>query len=544
MSAGGGAAPAETDRAAAAGGPSAVRRPARRGLSRTALAAAGGMLLYAGHPPVDVAWAGPLALVPLLALARHCARGPRPLRAAAGWGLLAGLAFFGPLIWWLERFGVLPWALLSLLQASTVAAFVAGMAHWEGRRWRPAVAIVFWVALEAARSVFPLSGFPWGVLGYTQHDGGPLLPVARTLGVLGVSGVCAALGACAEEALHRVRRSPRHAAAPVLSAVATLLAAVGLGLIGPPPPTGRSLDMAAVQGNDIESTSAAGVARVQTGRIVRVAERMVEASRPLARAPGAPPDVVVWPENSLDADIRDTANAPVRALVSEALAVTRGSRLLAGAYLAGPRPDTLYNVQAEVLAPGRLGQMYRKRSAVPFAEYVPARRWLGWFPGLEQVPNDMLAGRRPQLLRFGDARLGTLICFENVFPELARSEVRAGAQLLLVSTSNASFGRTPMSRQHLAFSQLRAVESGRWLLHAGISGISGVVDPGGRVTRRTGLFNQAVVRADLPLIDGATPAVRLGGLVGPAAMVGAALVVAWPTVQRGLRLPRSSRRAR
>lgn len=537
MSGGGGAAPADTDRAAAAGDPSAVPRPARRGLWRPALAAAGGLLLYAGHPPVDAAWAGPLALVPLLALARDAARGPRPLRAAAGWGLLAGLVFFGPLIWWMERFGVLPWALLCLLQAAAVAAFVAGMAHWDGRPWRPVVAVVLWVGLEAARSVFPLSGFPWGVLGYTQHDGGPLLPVARTLGVLGVSGACAALAACAEEALHRVRRSPRLAAAPVLGAVATLVASGALGLVGPPPPTGRLLDMVAVQGNDIESTSAAGVARVDTGRIVRVAERMVEASRPLARAPGGPPDVVVWPENSLDADIRDAANAPVRALVAEALAVTDGSRLLAGAYLDGPRPNTLYNVQAEVTGPRRLGQMYRKRSAVPFAEYVPARRWLGWVPGLQQVPNDMLPGRRPQLLRFGDARIGALICFENLFPELARSEVREGAQLLLVSTNNASFGRTPMSRQHLAFSQLRAVESGRWLLHAGISGISGVVDPAGRVTRRTGLFRQAVVRADLPLVDGWTPAVRLGGLVGPVAMLGAALVAAWPALERRL-LPR------
>ncbi|MDP9021309.1 MAG: apolipoprotein N-acyltransferase, partial [Actinomycetota bacterium] len=307
------------------------------------------------------------------------------------------------------------------------------------------------------------------------------------------------------------------------------------GLVGPPPPTGRSLDVAAVQGNDIESTSAAGVARVQTGRIVRVAERMVEASRPLARAPGGPPDVVVWPENSLDADIRDTDNASVRTLVAEALDLTEGSRLVAGAYLQGPRPNTVYNVQAEVVAPGRLGQMYRKRSAVPFAEYVPARRWLGWLPGLEQVPNDMLPGRGPQLLRFGDARVGTLICFENVFPGLARGEIREGAQVLLVSTNNASFGRTPMSRQHLAFSQVRAVESGRWLLHAGISGISGVIDPSGRLTLRTGLFRQDIVRADLPLIDGGTPAVRLGGLVGPAAMLAAALLVAWPVAQRRLR---------
>ncbi|MDP8970590.1 MAG: apolipoprotein N-acyltransferase, partial [Actinomycetota bacterium] len=141
---------------------------ARAGPRRALLAVAGGGLLFAAHPPVDMGWLGVVALVPLVGLARELARDSRhPLLAGAGWGLLAGLTFFGPLLWWIVRFGVVAWVLLGLVQSATIGAFVAGLAVWGGRRGRPLVAVVWWVALEAARSSWPLGGFPWGVLGYS-----------------------------------------------------------------------------------------------------------------------------------------------------------------------------------------------------------------------------------------------------------------------------------------------------------------------------------------------------------------------------------------
>jgi apolipoprotein N-acyltransferase len=434
------------------------------------------------------------------------------LASAFGWGWLAGVVFFSPLLWWIERFGAVAWVLLVAVQALFGGLFIAGLAAWRWRGWTVA-AVVWWVALEALRGAVPLGGFPWGVLGYSQHDGGPLLGVARALGVLGVSAVCAGLAGCLAAALVRGRRRLSGAAAP-LAAVGLILGLSVLVSGQAPQPTARSLDVAAVQGNDIESTSAAGVARVATGRIVRVAEQMVDASRPLA---ADPPALTVWPENSIDADIADPRNTAVRAQVAAGLRLLDGGSLLAGAEVSGARPGTRYVTMAEITPAGR-GQTYVKRKPVPFGEYVPGRRWLGWFPPLRQIPTDVLPGDGPQLLDLAGARLGTLLCFENVFPALARSQVREGAELLIVSTNNASFGRTAMSRQHLAFTQLRAVETGRWVLHAGISGISGVVDPDGRVTQRTELFEAAIVRAELPLVDGTTPATRFGDLPATVAL--------------------------
>jgi apolipoprotein N-acyltransferase len=502
-------------------------------LRRGALAVAGGGLLYAGHPPLDLGWAALVALVPLLLLARDVGREQRVVRIGLVWGLFAGLVFFGSLLAWIFPFGVIAWVLLVLIKSASVGGFVAGVAWWGERRGRAAFATLLWVALEALRSVWPLGGFGWGVLGYTQHAGGIVLPVARSLGVLGVSAVLAALAACAEEAGVRLVRSLRvgragvmvfnAARTPLLVALGVLVTAVFLA--GEPPvPSGRTIDIAAVQASETQFTSVAGVARLDSGRIVHVAERVLEATRPLA---ADPPTVTVWPENALDADVTDPRNNKIRTAVAEGLNLLDGGTLLAGVFLDGPRPRTLTHAMVEISPNAEITEQYVKRKPIPFGEYVPFRRWLDWFPPLEQIPYDQVPGHGPHVFDIAGARIGTVICYENVFPELVYSEVRAGATVLVVATNNTSFGQSPMSRQHLAISQLRAIETGRWVLHAGLSGISGIIDPEGGIHQRTAQFKQAIIRDRLPLITGRTPAMLLAGWFGwtVIALVGLALTI-------------------
>ena len=118
----------------------------------------------------------------------------------------------------------------------------------------------------------------------------------------------------------------------------------------------------------------------------------------------------------------------------------------------------------------------------------------------DQAPARMFAHTEPAAF---DALLELLT---DVWADYLIDQVDAGAQVLVVSTNNASFGRSAASAQHLAFSQVRAVETGRWVVHAGISGISALVDPTGAASQQTGLFEQAIVRGDVPLVDEATPA--------------------------------------
>jgi apolipoprotein N-acyltransferase len=510
---------------------------------RLALAVAAGALLYSAHPPFDLGAAGIVALIPLLLLARDLDASDRPARGGLGSGLLAGVVFFGPLLWWIFRFGVVAWTLLVVIQAVSVALFVAAVA-WFGadRAGRGVFAVALWVALEAARGTWPFGGFGWGLLGASQHGGGVFLPIARTLGVLGVSAALAAVAVCLEEIGVRAARALpgalreadtpadsvfRAARTPLLTLIGVLVAAVLLSN-EPPPASDRTLDIAAIQAAGIETTAAAGVSRVDPGRIVEVASLMADASGPLA---ADPPAVTVWPENALDADYTNPSNAELRAAVGRTLAILDGGSLLANSMLDGPRPRTLYNAMLEIGPDGEVVDRYIKRKPVPFGEYIPFRRWLDWFPPLRQIPNDVLGSAEPGVLTVAGARIGTVICYENAFPDLVHSQVDAGAELLVVATNNTAFGPTAMSRQHLALSQLRAVETGRWVLHSGISGVSGVVDPFGRITQQTQQFARAIVRADLPLVDGRTPATVIAPWLGWTAVIAATLAL----VARALR---------
>lgn len=497
---------------------------------RVFLAILSGALLYAGHPPLAIGFAGYVALIPLIALIRDVGSGST--RAAFGYGYLGGLVAFAPLMYWLIPFGYAAFGGLTLVQAVYVGVFAAVTAWYGERRGRAVFTVAAWVALEAFRGVWPLGGFGWGALAYTQADGGLVLGVARTLGTAGISLVLATVAVALEEAIRSglhswtaARDSDNPADTvfktiqrPILTVLAVLSLAVLIGGEAPAE-SGRTTSFGIVQGGDTRATAAAGVTRLDSDRIIRVTELMLEETRNFAEDP---PDVVVWPENSLDSDVRTDRGAVVADLLDEALALVAPSPILAGETQNGPRPRTLFN-NMTVFTTAGAGQSYSKRRPVPFAEYIPARAALDWFPGLDQIPNDVLAADTPQTLEVGGATVGGIICFENNFPALARSQVREGADVLVVGTNNSSFGLTPMSAQHVAFSQVRAVETGRWVVHAGISGISAFVSPEGEAFQQTGQFVPAAIRMDVPLIEGLTPAMRLGDTV---AYVSAALLLA------------------
>jgi apolipoprotein N-acyltransferase len=502
-----------------------------------ALSLLAGLLLVVGHPPVGLGAAGWVAVAPLVALGRGLSGAP--LRARVGWGLLAGVVAFGPLLTWLVPFGVAAYGLLVLVQAAAVAVFVLVVGALEGAPWRAPATVAAWVAVEWARSRFPLGGFPWGTLAATQVDVPLGLRVARTLGEGGVVAVLAATGVGFEAAVRgalAARRRGEGAEAlfagirtPLLAVLGAMTAAVLLGGAAPPA-SGRTVEVGIAQAGDTRATSAAGVTRLDTDRIVRVAELALEATRPFA---ADPPDLVVWPENALDADVRSDRGDVVAGVLAQAVALVDPAPLLAGEYAAGPRPRTLRNRSTVYTAgdggpvPGVVeGASYVKRQPVPFGEYVPARDLLGWIPALRQIPDDTVPGDAAQVIDVAGARVGTVICFENAFAHLVQDQVRAGADVLVVSTNNSSFGDTQMSAQHLAISRLRAVETGRWVVHAGLSGLSAFIDPEGRVHDVTQLFTPASPRREVPLVDATTPATAVGeGVpVAAAALTAAALL--------------------
>ena len=129
---------------------------------------------------------------------------------------------------------------------------------------------------------------------------------------------------------------------------------------------------------------------------------------------------------------------------------------------------------------------YSKRHPAPFAEYIPLRSVARLFSSaVDRVTRDMLPGEGDGLVPFESERLGRtvgiadVICFEVAYDELVRSAVRAGGELIVVQTNNATFGRSDESTQQLAMSRIRAVEHGRATVQISTVGVSGVIQPNG-----------------------------------------------------------------
>ena len=128
----------------------------------------------------------------------------------------------------------------------------------------------------------------------------------------------------------------------------------------------------------------------------------------------------------------------------------------------------------------------------------------------EGVPYDKVPGERLEPLLVDGVRVGPLICWESAYPGDARQLTRDGAQVLLIMTNNASFGTGAGPRQHLAAGQLRAVESGRTIVQAAVTGISAVIGPAGRTSFETGLYQDTVIRVPALPRAAITPYVRWG----------------------------------
>lgn len=504
------------------------------------LALAAGASLLGAHPPYGFAPLAFLAVVLLLAaLDAQRRRGG----SAVFVGLLFGLAFHGPLLTWIiQPAGYVGWSLLVTLQVLWYVVLAVLVGVGQPTRWVMLVTPVVWVGVDAWRSSIPLGGFAWGSIEYSQVGNGWLVPVARLAGGRALAFVVVLLAAAAYEAGRRVIDATRDDQGSVrlqfvrgtlaqgnvgLAVLVSSMLAVVLVTVSPPAAAGTA-DVLVVQGNDVEDWSGSGLALDET-----IAAKMLdETTRAIGSGPA--PDVTIWPESSIDRDPTRADASRIAAIVREAASLADG-RLLGGVNLEGPRPDTFLNSSVLFARDGAMVDRYVKRRLVPFGEYVPFRHLVDWFPPLQQVPRDGIGGPGPDLVEVGDVRAAIAICFETMFTRVVRSNVLAEsepANLLIASTNDASFGRSSEPEQHLAQTRLRAIETGRWAVHAAVSGRSTFVDPSGRVDDRTDLFTITHIRRQVPLVTGRTPYLVTGDWVGVGSRAVVALLAAFLLFRR------------
>ena len=380
-----------------------------------------------------------------------------------------------------------------------------------GLMFAPAV----WVTMELGR-VYLFTGFPWLLLGYSQVPFLAIAQVASIVGVLGVSILVAAVNGSVSYSL--IGRGNARGL-PVIVTGTVFLMVFAFGILRLERSVllneGTSLTVAAVQGNVSQDDK---WDRTKRDAILTTYLRQTRE----AAAAGA--ELIVWPEAATQFPLADDQ----RSQMIRSTARMTSTHLLVGTTEIESDEQTRYYNAAHMVGPsGETTGVYRKQHLVPFGEYVPLQEALFFVSPLVEAVGSFSAGRSSQALPFNNDLISTAICYEIIYPGLVRELVLAGAELLTTMTNDAWFGLTAAPHQHFQMARMRAIEQGRYLVRSANTGISGVVDPYGRVITQSDLFEEAVLVNEARLLTGVTFYGRIGDVPAYLGLLVSAFGLAW-----------------
>lgn len=490
---------------------------ALRTVLRLLAAAAAGACVAWSFQPAGLWWLSVAGLAVLFT----ALLGRPSWKVTVGMAVLFGFATAMIALPWISEFvGAMPYVALSvtlgLLQIPGIALARAilgadGRGRYGARlAWplRAVGAAASILAGEALVARWPFGGFPWLRVGWGQL-GGPF-DGAAVLGGVALVGFLAALAAAGLTSAVTGRW---------VTAVVLVVLPLAVGLAARPA-TGEdvaTVRIAAVQGN----VPRLGMEFNAQRRAVL--ENHANATKDLAervRAGEEPkPDLVVWPENS--SDVSPFAD-PAAARIIESAARAIDAPIIVGTFTHDNGVQNTMVLWDPEQGPVD-GERHEKIHLQPFGETMPFRDLLRHVTPLVDRAGDMTPGNGDAVIRVarddagpgepGDIAMGIATCYEVVFDVAFRNAVDNGATILATPTNNATFGYTDMTYQQLAMSRMRAIEFDRAVVVAATSGVSAIVAPDGAVLQETGIFEQRVLTADLPLRDDLTIAARYGGTV-------------------------------
>ena len=499
----------------------------QRPLALVALAAVSAIALTLSLPAFDWYWLAWVALAPLLYALRQ-----RGLLAGAGLGWIFGFVFGAGAFYWLAAVpGITPVRFVVVVAVFGLYYLAFGLLYALASRsigsWMILGGPALWVALEYARASSHFLALPWNFLAHSQYEVLPVIQMADFASAYGVSFILMMSNQLASQ----LPDVPGRVAWRWSAQIAGLMLALGGGLLygwhrmGEIPQSEGRVRVAVVQSNVAARNGMSVDEQIQHLSVYDALTREVAAQKP---------DLVVWPSSSLPAPISFWM---IRLYVSD-IAHGSGAALLVGG-AGGDKFAPVRNGQLPfsnseflILPTGELGGEYNKVRLTPFNEYVPLQgimRWPGWLSGLEAsfVPGDKFT-----LFKVGDARFGTPICWENLFPDLFRRFPLAGANVMVSVTNESAFGTTG-PRQTLAMTVFRAVENRVAIARAATTGVSGFIDSHGRIVARVvdgkgaDVFGAGALVRDLPLSPAKTFYTSHGDVFAQLVSVAALLLVAY-----------------
>ncbi|GAC1413403.1 MAG: apolipoprotein N-acyltransferase [Candidatus Velthaea sp.] len=437
--------------------------------------------LHLAFPRANQPWVAPVALAGLFASWMLL-----PPRRAALVGFFSGVLFFALDFTWLGEtagaliapfgfvFDLIPAMIEAVAFAATAAIVSLAWQRVQGA-WVPIVCAAGFTALEWIRSI-GMMGAPLYTVG-SPFVATPLAPLAAFAGNAGITfAVTFVAAALATYAIDRSRTTALGLAGSIV-AVAALTGAAWLAWPARHVAPG-TIRVAAVQGNIKQELkwSAPALALAVTRYTAMTAS---------LRAFG--PQFVLWPETVISTHL--TREPRLQKQFSD-LARSMHTILAVGS-VEDHTETSYYNSLFFYDRNGALMETYRKRQLVPFIEFLPGPAWLRRLPGANLVSN-FGSGTQERPI---DPQLGIapMICWESAFGDLAQSQAAHGAKMFAIATDDAWFGVSDGPYWHAQIASLRAIETGRWIVRAAATGISGIIAPDGTWRARSGLERQEVI---------------------------------------------------
>lgn len=477
------------------------------------LAVLSGVLLALAFPMFDLE---PLAWIGLVLLL-FSIRGKTHLQSLY-LGIAGGLAFYLILLYWIPvpitMYGKLPLPagvfllfLLSLYLSFYTAIFAFLTTFLRARLGIPLVisAPSIWVSLELLMT-YLLTGFPWGLLGYSQHLNLHVIQIADITGVYGISFVIVMVNAGIYRVIERyIEGLPFWGGRSVWVALFVFLTTVSYGywrLNQVEAYRHAPLQVGIIQGNiDQDHKWEPEYQRDTLDTYLGLSKEVSEGGV----------DLIVWPETAVPLYFQ--SDDIYRPDILKAAKEMNSYILFGSPAYARHDEEAMYYNSAYLISPVMdvIGR-YDKLHLVPFGEYVPLKKLLFFVNKLTEGIGDFSTGDGIKILDMPGVKVGTLICYEGVFPNFVRKSVKEGATLLTNITNDAWFGRTSAPYQHLSMYTLRAVENRVPVVRAANTGVSAFIDNTGRITSRTGIFERGYLKETVTISDYMTFYTRFGDI--------------------------------
>ena len=486
-------------------------------LKEILLAVSSGILTSLSFPKFSLSFFAWISLIPLL----FVLSGKKPKSSfLLGW--IAGFSHYAFLLYWIPyvpaHYGNLSFG-LSLLVYVLLVLFLAlswaffSLIFFKLYRSYPKLTFLLapfvWISMEYILT-YILTGFPWCLLGYSQFKNIFFIQLASIAGIYGLSFFLVLFQSMFVLSIKFRKRYPFFAALGLI----LIIHLGGFFSIRKATPAENAFTASVIQGN---VSSDIYWDRISTQEIMELFNRHIELSH---RSSTEGAGLIIWPEFSVPLcfSCSEELYNYFKKRLFKFVTNTNCTLLLGTNEKMSSQEKTHYFNTALCLSPELSMSQYHKMHLVPFGEYTPYKKIFFFIEKVTHAIGDITPGTQYSLHQYKGSKFGSPICYEIIFPNQVRKFTKKGANFLVTITNDGWYGKSSAPYQHFAMAVLRAVENRRYLLRAATTGISGIVDPYGRILSQSELMTKTYLLGQITPSEKLTFYTRFGDVLPPGSL--------------------------